>query len=185
MKNRPSCSAYSRTARKRREWYTRPNLTTTGVQAINIIQHLLDPQEKARFEGDTAKGFPDEKPPLLAECAIPAISNRSAQSKASSSGIVPPSDASEPSDLTAMQREELQEVFSDKIEGGKTVTMQEVRRRIIGVTILSALTITTARLKQATNFVNYLARKTSTTTPPVSDANVGEKVSDWLNKIDV
>lgn len=85
-----------------REWYTRPNLTTTGVQAINIIQHLLDPQEKARFEGDTAKGFPDEKPPLLAECAIPAISDRSAQSKASSSGIVPPSDASEPSDLTAM-----------------------------------------------------------------------------------
>lgn len=65
------------------------------------------------------------------------------------------------------------------------MTMQEVRRRIIGVTILSALTITTARLKQATNFVNYLARKTSTTTPPVSDANVGEKVSDWLNKIDV
>lgn len=157
---------------------------TTGVQAVNIIQHLLDPQEKARFEGKTAKGFPDEKPPLPAECPIPAISDRSAQSKASSSGIVPPSDASGPSSLTAMQLEELEEVFSDEIESGKTVTMQEVRRRIIGITILSPLSVTTARLKQATNFVNYLARKTSTTTPPVSDADVGEKVSDWLNKFD-
>jgi len=35
--------------------------------------------------------------------------------------------------------------------------MQEVRKRVIRVTILSPLAITTARLKQATNFVNYLA----------------------------
>lgn len=155
-----------------REWYTRPNLTTTGVQAVNIIQRLLDPQEKACFEGKTAKGFPHEKPPLPAECAIPAICDRSVQSKASSSVIVPPSDASGPTCLTAMQREELEELFSDEIDRGKTVTMQEVRKRMIGVTILSPLCITTARLKQATNFVNYLARKMSNTTAPDSDADV-------------
>jgi len=140
-----------------REWYTRPNLTTTGVQAVNIILRLLDPQEKARFQGKTAKGSPDEKPPLPSECTMPATSDRAADSKASSSGIVPPSDASGPTSLTAMQREELEQIFSKEIEGGKTVTMQEVRKRVIRVTILSPLAVTTARLKQATNFVHYLA----------------------------
>ena len=53
------------------EWYTRPNLTTTGVQAVNIIQRLLDLQEKAHFRGKTAKGSPDEKPPLPSERAMP------------------------------------------------------------------------------------------------------------------
>lgn len=83
-----------------------------------------------------------------------------------------------------MQREELEELFSDEIDRGKTVTMQDVRKRMIGVTILSLLCITTARLKQATNFVNYLARKMSNTTAPDSDADVGEKVSEWLDKFD-
>ena len=103
-----------------REWYTRPNLTTTGVQAVNIILRLLDPQEKARFQGKTAKGSPDKKPPLPLERAMPATSDRAADSKASSSGIVPPSDASGPTSLTAMQREELEQIFSKEIEVGKT-----------------------------------------------------------------
>lgn len=83
-----------------------------------------------------------------------------------------------------MQREELEEPFSDEIDRGKTVTMQDDRKRMIGITSLSPLCVTTARLKQATNFVNYLARKMSNTTAPDSDADVGEKVSEWLDKFD-
>ena len=82
------------------EWYTRPNLTTTGVQAVNIIQRLLDPQEKACFQVKTANG----NPPVPAECAI---SDRSAPSKGSSSGIVPPSDASGPTYFTSMLKNEM------------------------------------------------------------------------------
>ena len=32
------------------EWYTWPNLTTTGMEALTIIQRLLDPNKKARFK---------------------------------------------------------------------------------------------------------------------------------------
>jgi len=31
------------------QWYARPDLTNTGIQAVNIIQQLLDMKEKAKF----------------------------------------------------------------------------------------------------------------------------------------
>ena len=58
-----------------RKWYTRPDLTETGAEAVKIIQRLLDPSEKAKYltskasNSATADEAPSAPPKTAASAA--------------------------------------------------------------------------------------------------------------------
>ena len=152
-----------------REWYSRPNLTETGIKAVHIVQRLLDPQARAQHQD--------------AATANPVTPSATKPASMASSGIKPPT---ETSGLTAMQKEELMAIFQKNIADGQPVKLQEVREKIRGVTILSVLTGDESKVKQVANFINFLARKKSAeeTSPPLSEVGARSKVSSWLHKLE-
>ena len=142
---------------------SRPDLTETGIQAVHIIERLLDLEEKAKFAVWAGTSTEAAK----AETSGPP----------SSSGVVPPS---KHATLTNMQKEELWEIFGESIDDGQMLPMSEVHERIKSVCILSMSTTFDVRMKQVVNYLNYEARKSS----PSSVAVVETKVSSWVQKLD-
>ena len=51
------------TEKTSRQWYARPDFTNTAIKAMNIIQWLLDVNEKAKFEA-AASTSEQKRPPL-------------------------------------------------------------------------------------------------------------------------
>ena len=152
-----------------REWYSRPNLTETGIKAVHIVQRLLDPEARARHQ-DAA---------TASAGAPPAVKPASSTS---SSVMKPPTETSA---LTCMQKEELKEMFEDNIANGRPVKLHEVRDRIRGVTILSVLAADKTKTKQVANFVNFLARKSAEgESLPSTEVGARSKVLSWLDKLD-
>lgn len=167
--------------RTSRQWYSRPDLTDTGIQAVRIIERLLDPEEKAHFAAQSGPSSgaakadkpktksappsssgtcPDAQPGTSSGAAKPVkpTTRPTKSPPPSSSGVVAPS---KHVSLTAMQKEALTSIFSKEVRAGQTLTMAEVKERTKNHSLLSVLTIKDSRLKQAVNFVNYQARTSS------------------------
>lgn len=187
------------------EWYTRPNLTSTGMEALTIVQRLLDPNEKARFNAEAESSRPST-PKLLPSCQSEELkkdtvaaptetstlkqaskschSSEGASATAASSGIVPPTESSGPVGLTSKQKEELLVLFSEKIKAGQTVTRAEAKTSLAGTSGILSVLLTDQRLKQVTNFVNYQERRTEISPPTASSDDSKAKVSEWLDQFD-
>lgn len=187
------------------EWYTRPNLTSTGMEALTIVQRLLDPNEKARFNAEAESSRPST-PKLPPSCQSEELkkdtvaaptetstlkqapkschSSEGASTRAASSGIVPPTESSGPVGLTSKQKEELLVLFSEKIKAGQTVTRAEAKTSLAGTSGILSVLLTDQRLKQVTNFVNYQARRTEISPPTASSDDSKAKVSEWLDQFD-
>ena len=153
-----------------KQWYSRPDLTDTGIQAVRIIERLLEPTEKAKFvdrPGTSTSTSTVTKPEEPKKPQPP-----------SSSGVVPPS---EHSGLTKMQKEELMNVFREDIHAGRPVKASQVRERIKVIKILSVLTTSDQRMKSVRNYLNYEARKyalaqSEGSSPPASVAPADDSV---------
>jgi len=42
------CRVLAHSEKTPKQWYSRPDLTEIGIQAVTIIERLLDPQKKAK-----------------------------------------------------------------------------------------------------------------------------------------
>ena len=188
--------------RTSKQWYSRPDLTDTGIQAVRIIEHLLDPDEKANFAAQpgpssgavparptkslppSSSGVrPAAQPGTSWEAAKP-VKRPTKPTKSpppSSSGAVAPS---KHVDLTAMQKEALTSIFGKEVRAGQTVTMAEVKEHTKNHPILSVLTTKDSHLKQVVNFVNYQAKTLSLQgSPPSTIAPVQTRVTNWLKQV--
>ena len=148
------------TEKTSRQWYSRPDLTETGIQAVCIIERLLDPDEKAHFAaqpGPSSGAAKADKPTTRPTKSPPP----------SSSGVVAPC---KHVSLTAMQKEALTSIFKKEVSANQTVTMAEVKERTKKLPILCVLTTKDSRLKQVVNFVNYQARTSSVQGSPPTTA---------------
>jgi len=189
-----------------RQWYSRPDLTDTGIQAVRIIEHLLDLDEKADFaaqpgasSGAAKADKPKTKsPPPSSSGARPAAQPGTSLGAAkpvkpttrpaklpppSNSGVVAPS---KHVSLTAMQKKALTSILGTEVRAGQTVTMAQVKERTKNHPILCVLTTKDSRLKQVVNFVNYQARTSSVQglpPPTTTIAPVQARVTDWLNQV--
>lgn len=173
-----------------RDWYTRPDLTRTGIQAVNIIQHLLNSDERAKFYAKTSSAATSKediekssKPPSPdPSAATQSQLSAGKTTSASSSGIVPPTLRERT--LSDLQKQMIKKTFRNELKGSESVTMKEALLKMRGVPILSAMSQSKDRVKQVVNFLNHLIRKERQSTPPDSEANSKDKVSSWLDDFD-
>jgi len=62
-----------------RQWYARPDLTNTGIKAVNIIQQLLDVKEKAKFDAAVSTSKEKSPPPSPPQSTSKKQSARASQ----------------------------------------------------------------------------------------------------------
>ena len=154
--------------RSSRNSYLRLDLTETASHAMNIIKKVTSSETETKTKKETlAEELPEkqikkggEESDQSADVDLPGPSQLASEDDKTSTNVIPPTvSPGKVSSLTEKQKEAIREIFSSAIERGEKQQMKAVRNKMSTTLILRKMTTSISKVKQVTNFVNYLVSK--------------------------
>ena len=170
-----------------RNSYLRLDMTESTSHAMNVIKNVRSKESKSKSTAskkDTKTKAYQERSEEREDLDVPGPSNVDCEVETASTNVVPPTDSpGKMSKLTDKEKQSIRETFLTAIERGQKQGMKEVRNKMSTTLVLRKMTQSLSKVKQVTNFVNYLIVSRPSNATDLSDLPTEPvKVDKWLDE---